>query len=502
MVGVVLLAAWRLLAVTPSRIRVVVVVVVFAVVGALRPLLFMVSGLILGIGVQTAPLSARIGINIVATVAMFGLIAIGVDLVRDHAGVYRRLRAARRASAYDAEKAAELIRQLRHSSLDAVIERIEDAASMASEPIRPRDAALLLRALADEVVRPVSHRLYEDVDEPDIQPSPEPPLSRREWVVSSFAGVRGAPPLLLAALFAVLVIPFAVAMYGPLVSIAPVAAGLAVLYAGNVLLAQLTSAAPSVVRLVGLPVGYALLGSALALTGGAIIRGMGYVPRYTWFLTWLYPVIALGVSFVASVGERVRVDQEELEIAVQESVAAAARMRAEYDFERGALARLLHSGVQSELIATALMLSADASDDAAPQLRAAVERVRAVLSAPRAEPEAAGRVQALVESWRSAIALETDVGEGVWDRLRDPARCSAVIDTISEGLANAVRHGDGTPVTLQLRVQPLGGLEVVITSGGILGTVDSGIGLRQLAEQGRVALREDGGRIELAVEIP
>jgi anti-sigma regulatory factor (Ser/Thr protein kinase) len=77
-----------------------------------------------------------------------------------------------------------------------------------------------------------------------------------------------------------------------------------------------------------------------------------------------------------------------------------------------------------------------------------------------------------------------------------------VIDAISEGLANAVRHGDGTPVTLDVHASDEDGVAVVVTSGGSLASADPGIGLRQLADHGTVDLREAAGRVRLAVAIP
>jgi anti-sigma regulatory factor (Ser/Thr protein kinase) len=78
-----------------------------------------------------------------------------------------------------------------------------------------------------------------------------------------------------------------------------------------------------------------------------------------------------------------------------------------------------------------------------------------------------------------------------------------VVDAISEGLANAVRHGDGTPVSLEVRPDRPSGVEVVVVSGGTLVSAQPGIGLRQLSEHGAVSLHESGaGRVELAVAIP
>jgi signal transduction histidine kinase len=131
-----------------------------------------------------------------------------------------------------------------------------------------------------------------------------------------------------------------------------------------------------------------------------------------------------------------------------------------------------------------------------------VSNIRAELSAQRNEPDAADRIAALVEWWASAIPLRSSFGAGVWDRLREPGRAEAVVDAISEGLANAVRHGDGSDVTLEVLPAADDGVSVLVVSGGVLSTATPGIGLLQLAERGDVALREVGGRVELAVAIP
>jgi signal transduction histidine kinase len=131
-----------------------------------------------------------------------------------------------------------------------------------------------------------------------------------------------------------------------------------------------------------------------------------------------------------------------------------------------------------------------------------VDRIRCELLTPTVEPPAGDRLRALLDSWSSAIPLTSTISDGVIDRLEEPSRCDAVVDAISEGLANAVRHGDGTPVTLDVRSSDESGVAVVVTSGGSLASSEPGIGLRQLAERGTVELREAAGRVRLAVAIP
>lgn len=500
--GVLLAVLRLLLLVVPAPARAAAVLAGFAVLGVLRPLLFLWSGAVLHIPVAAGDLGGRILINLVTTVAMFSLIAVAVQLVRDHAAVYRRLRSAQEASARDAERATERVERMRHSAVDAVLDQLEQATSgAAAEGIHPSAAATLLRALAEEVVRPASHRVYDEDfagldDAPDVRPVP-----RREWIASVFGAMQAAPPLPLAVLFVILVLPFGLWEYGLVFMMLPLVCGFAVLVAGNTAMVPLVRSAPGVLRVVVLLVGYGLVGALLSATSEVVVRLLGGDPHLVWFEAATYWVVGFAVAFVASLTARVRRDQSELEEAIQVNIRAAAATRSALEHERADLARLLHAGVQSELIAAALSLASGPGEDASAELREVVGKIRAELSAPRAEPDAADRIAALVESWGSAIPLRSSIGD-VWERLREPGRAEAVVDAISEGLANAVRHGDGTPVTLEVRPATAEGVSVRVVSGGALSSTRPGIGLRQLAERGEVALRESAGRVELAVAIP
>jgi hypothetical protein len=502
-VGVLLLAGWALLRVAPSRWRTLAVLVIFFAVGALRPLLFLAAGAVLRIPAPPGEMSGRIFIDIVATVTSFSLVAAGVALVREHLGVYRRLLAAQRASARNAECAVARITALRRSAVDDVLEKLEDATAAASaHRIRPEEAARLLRGLAEEVVRPASHRLFDGEVALPGEPAAEPRVRGRDWAAAVLLGMHPAPALPLALLIAAVVTPFGVWQYGLLFCLPPLLCGFAVIWAANAALAVLVERTPPGFRAGALLAGYSVVGVLLSLTTRMVISTLGGEPRLVWFEAVSYPVIGTGVALVASLSTRIRRDQSALEAAVLSNVRAAADIQTAFDHEREALARLLHSGVQSELIAAALSLGAGSAEDASGGVRDVVRNIRAELSAPHREPDPAERIAALVESWGSAIALRPCIADGVWERLRQPGRAGAVIDAISEGLANAVRHGDGTPVTLDVRPAPAEGVSVVVVSGGALAAERPGIGLRQLGGQGDVVLRESAGRVELSVAIP
>lgn len=501
-VGVLLVAGRGLLAVTSARARPFAVLAIYVVIGVLRPVLFLACGALLGVRVDQGDFAARIAINIVAVLAAFALTALGVDLVREHLGVYRRLRAAQRASTSDADAAGERLLTLRRSAVEGVLEEIERAASVAREPIRPRDAARLLRGLANDVVRPASHRLYGDEPAPESEDRSEPLARRRDWFREVAGAIEAAPPVFTSILFALIAAPFGVMVYGLPATLLAVSVAGVVAAAGNLAVCRWVERVRPALKPVTLLIGYILIGGVLALTTGLIIQSLGGFPAIVWFEVLTYPALALAVSLMTSLAARLRVDQSRLEAAVQASVREAARIRADYDHQRAALARLLHSGVQAELIAAALALGADGREDASADLRAVVDRIRCELLTPAADPPPGDRLRALIDSWSSAIPLTSTISDGVIDRLEEPVRCDAVIDAISEGLANAVRHGDGTPVTLDVHASDEDGVAVVVTSGGSLASADPGIGLRQLADHGTVDLREAAGRVRLAVAIP
>ncbi|WP_431246186.1 hypothetical protein [Leifsonia xyli] len=199
--------------------RPVAVIAVFALIGAARPVLFLEAGGLLGIPVVTGDLAGRMTINVVVVTVMFALVAAGVDLVHEHRGVFRRLRAAQSAADRDGDWASERLARLRNTAVDEVMTALEDAAETASaHRMDPAEAARLLRRLAEDVVRPASHRVYDD-EVGAGTPEPEPPRFG-EWPASLLAGMRAAPPVSTVLLFTGLVLPFALILVGP-VSILP-----------------------------------------------------------------------------------------------------------------------------------------------------------------------------------------------------------------------------------------------------------------------------------------
>jgi signal transduction histidine kinase len=441
----------------------------------------------------------------VVCITVFSLVALSVGLIRDHRGVFQRLRTVQRAAQADGDAVRRRTQDLRDSRTAVVLESIEVEVRKASHPgLDGAAASALLRSLANDVVRPLSHELFdtEESAEGDSAPAASTSLRGREWFESVLDGMRAAPALFTALLFASLVAPYAIGNYGIPVAAAQAVLGFLIAWAGNAIVEALagraSSRAPRVGAIVG---GYIVVGGALVAQSTALLALLGLSEQFIWFQACLYPLIAVAGAFVASLTARLRADQRELEASLRASVDATARMRAAYDRERIRLAHLLHSTVQAELIAQALALRGEAAGDALAAVREAVDRIRSQLAETASGPDSRARLERVVETWRSAMSLDARIDDAVWDSLADDARSGAVIDTISEGLANAVRHGDGSPVTLA--ISPEGaGVRVVVTSGGTVASARPGIGLRDLARAADVLLTERAGAVELAVSIP
>jgi hypothetical protein len=505
-VGILLLIAHFLIAPFRGAFRAAAVVIVFAGIGLARPFLFLASAALLGYGVQVGDLGSRIAINVVVCIAGFSLIAISVDLVREHFGVLRRLRAVQRAAQADGENGRRRIEALRETAVDAVLARIDDAVRPAIRPGLPaREASKLLRSVANDIVRPVSHDLFDPTDDPGSSPdSAELPRPRmRDWLAAAVTGLQPAPAALTAVLFVALVVPYALGTYGLAVTAIHSVVGGALLYAGNRVVSALALRASGAAATIVIIVGYTLTGAVVAFESTVLLAGLGLSTERLWFQAVLYPVIACAVALVGSLSTRLGEDARELEESLQTSVAAAARVRAAYDHERTGLASLLHSGVQADLIATALALNAGDDTDAERTVREAVERIRTELEGEHLDgPTPREQLARLVDSWTSAMPLGAAIDDRVWGRLDDAVRCQVVVDAVSEGLANAVRHGDGSPVGLEIRPSIRDGVTVIVTSGGRLLRSRPGIGLRDLSRHSEVILRERLGGVELAVSVP
>jgi hypothetical protein len=143
--------------------------------------------------------------------------------------------------------------------------------------------------------------------------------------------------------------------------------------------------------------------------------------------------------------------------------------------------------------------------DTATVIDETVARIRRELDERQPNPSDPRRViESLLHSWEAALPLNARINDLAWPAFRDPVRCDKAVDALSEGLANAVRHGDGSEVTVTIDPFPEGGPGILLTvrSGGRITRGPRGIGLSQLSEGATVTLETIRGGVQLTVAIP
>ena len=168
--GGVLLAA-RVTVLRPGRrgIRSLTALLLFAGIGVVRPLLALWIAAQYGILVAPGDLVSRVTINVASSFVMLTLIAVVVDILREHGDVQRRLIAMRAAVERRRVDADRRVDELRVEFATTVARRIDTAIGTTENELAPTDAALLLRRISDDIVRPMSHELFRDAEAADAE---------------------------------------------------------------------------------------------------------------------------------------------------------------------------------------------------------------------------------------------------------------------------------------------------------------------------------------------
>jgi hypothetical protein len=195
-----------------------------------------------------------------------------------------------------------------------------------------------------------------------------------------------------------------------------------------------------------------LAGPALfGLVGGTATDELGIVP----FLASFVPLVALtlGVSLVAVV-ERERAQlQHELAWHSAAATRAAARMQAVVGHEQQRLARALHADVQAAVNAASLMLdhadrdgavTPELVDDVAARIAVSVERFLGGSASRQPLIDRLDEVRAL---WSGVCRVRTDLAGDAESRIdADIVARELIVDLVAEACANAVVHG-GAPAS-------------------------------------------------------
>lgn len=507
---------------TRQRLRPWLGLGLFALLGGIRVVLPLVVAPALGVTLSSdagsfALLSLANGMA--SAVVILGVVAVVVDGSRRNRAIVENL------AALDAE--FERTRAFDEAELaDLEARSVVQITTMLEEQLRqvqtewgnePEHAATRIRMLATDVARPLSHELAQG-DEwiPEaVDITVRPPRWKRLTAV--IAEMQPAPPLVPFILLELIALPFAIAEpvggVGFAASMVLLLGG--IMFALSWVVLRLWPAGPTtMLRLTSLVVLYAVIGFVATVIRSFLVELQTGIQNPLWIAPFMLILTSIGVSFTIAIQKHQREDRDRLAMSVARNAQLNAQVRERTRQVQRRIAKLLHSNVQAELIASARLLASRAStlSDSASQREIVSKEVQRLTSAihdrlvPSAEPPvpAKERVLDLTSLWSGVLDVKIEANDRAWSALdQDPGALDGVIDVVAEGLTNAVRHGNGPQVAIDIR-SDVDEITVLLTSiGSLAHRAHAGLGSEILAEATSAwALEADGDQIRLKTHIP
>ena len=507
---------------TTKRLRPGLGLGLFALLGGIRVLLPLAVAPALGVTLSSdagafALLSLANGMA--SAIVILAIVAVVVDGSRRNRAAIENLAALdaefERTRAFDEAELADLeersVTQIT-TMLEGELRQVQTEWGNA-----PEQAATRIRLLATDVARPLSHSLAQG-DEwlpGAVDITVKPPRWKRFAAV--IAQMRPAPPLVPFILIELIALPGAISE--PIGGVGFAASMMLLL--GGIMLAlswvvlRLWPAGPTtMLRLIVLVVLYAVIGFGATVIRSFLVELQTGIQNPLWIAPFFLILTSLGVSFTIAIQARQREDRDRLAKAVARNAQLNAQVREHTRRAQRRIAKLLHSNVQAELIASARLLADranESSDSATPQVDVAQE-VQRLLSAihdrlmPSAEPAipAEDRLLDLTSLWSGILDVNLETDDGVWAVLdRDPPALEAVIDVVAEGLTNAVRHGNGPQIVVSIAIDSSEVVVLLTSFGSLTQGVQPGFGSEILTEATTMwTLEAEGDQIRLTMRIP
>jgi signal transduction histidine kinase len=438
-------------------------------------------------------------------VVLLAVVAISVNAVRASTESIRRLEGARqtveRARVLTEADVADRERRF----VEQVLESVQSSLSDLSTSTDHADVVDEVRRMAQEVVRPASHDLHSGVIAYEAVQGPSPRIRLRDVL----ADVEPVAPIAGPVAYEVLVFGSLWGALGARAAIVNFLVGTAVLIAAAWLLGTVfRRSRGGRGRLLTLAVGYTLGNLAALLVVLTAISGTTDRSDTLWIGLGIYPGFMLLISIVSSIARQNERRETDLNEALESEAQALTRVSNLAAEQRLQLSRLIHGGLQADLIAAAKLIeSSRTTEDAQASARARVITLAEEISDRYAALDAPiddQRLSDLVETWQLAADVELNVDELAAQALEADIRLrSQVVSIVSEALTNAVRHGSGSTIYVNV-TDGSAVLSITVTHDGELQTGESGLGLSEidriaesweLAQQGeRVVLHAEVGR--------
>lgn len=362
--------------------------------------------------------------------------------------------------------------------------------------LEPPASVERLRAAAHDVVRPLSHDLatsLRPLPPPETSPRRRAPLGVRA-LLECAVEPAAITPVTLGALMATLMVPFSLALFPvPYVAVlAPLTflLGWALMRGAQLAVLNPLRGRPLALRGLALIITLALIGIALAVVTGIIVRNLPFGPGVV-ALPPFALLLGLTLAFSHAVGRQRAATTAALDQANDDLRWEVARANETKWSQQRALARALHGPVQAALNAGAIRLDMAAragtvTDGLVDEVR---QSIRAALTDFLGPSEPASDLRSAIDRlgglWRGVCDVHFDIdGDAETHLRRDPTAQTSVIDIVMEACANAIQHGRARIVRIAIHMAGPRILTCRVTDDGHLtgSTNAPGLGTQLLDE--------------------
>lgn len=490
--------------------RPVLAVATFAVLGAARQAALGAIAWALGYDAAFSLMVPWAFTGAIYGAVALSVIAIVVDLARDHAKTMGRL-----SDLQASLDEVTLMETARLSDLEAQFLAEAEASVMAAlDGVRrtgtssAQQASRALRDIADAVVRPLSHQLADEGawTPPATSSTPTSATSGRARTV--LAALQPVAPLGPVLLLEGAGLPFMLTRLGALPALVNVVVGGAVLYLASALVQRrLARSGGAARRVITLALAYLCCAALACFAVFLSFAALGWPTSFLTVVLVVYPMLALALSTAAAIELQRRAMEDASAVLVAHQAQVVDRLRIRIAAARRRIADALHSRVQAEIVAAALALAqADRVQPARDDIDVLVERVSTALRGSISDVPRSGDARTRLDDfallWEGVLNVTYYCSDDGWQTLdADAALQDSVADVVAEALTNAVRHGGSSWARVALSVTD-SGFAVDVTSGGRLGTTTRpGLGTRTIAEaSSRWDLSEEIDGVRLHVE--
>ena len=461
--------AWWL---SPSRAgqrhRSLLAVATFALVGLVRLAMLYAAREALGIEHPWSPTQALITGGIYS-VAMLSIVAIVVDSLRRHALTMAELEQARESLAQANTVEADDVEVLQRRYVEGLLVQVSEAVRALRSVDDGQRVAQEIQSASDRIVRAGSHSLHDGIAVDEALAAPRRPVRLGQVL----AGVRPSAPVLGAIAFECLVFTAMARDFGIQTALLIFSMSIPLLAVANLLLGAIAKRRwPRRGRLPLLFASYLVIGAVVTATVESALLLIGE-PRPLWIGVFSFALFMTVLSIAPSM-RRAQIESEsELATAVSDLAIELVRVRSLAEEQRRQYAHLMHGGVQAEMTAAALAISRAAeAGEPTDAILARADELVALLEQQRESLDAEGTRETLadvIDTWRLALDIDVSIdsqADALMSSDADLAR--RVVDVVSEGLTNAVRHASARTVNLAISSIGTAGVDVKVSHPGVL----------------------------------